>query len=330
MDDKTRRASVRVGAFVLVALGLLVVGSLWVAGGGLFRPDLTTYRVLMEDSGGIGEGDRVRLAGVGVGRILRIHLRADERWPVMVEIALRPDLELHRDATAVIASEGILGANFLQIEPGSAALPRLPAGGTIEGRRAPDMEQALARVDELSSGLIDLIDRAAAMLDQVSANLDPILSGAQAMLSAENTENLRGILATLRGTLDDSGPRMTALAERLESIAIRLDEGLEPLPELTRNVAGLIEDLQGSLGPDGARVAAVLDAAESGLLTAEEAMAVLADNRHEIEATLSDLRDAAANLKAFSVQVKERPYSLVRKSHEPDRKPGEGVDGGKR
>ena len=40
---------------------------------------------------------------------------------------------------------------------------------------------------------------------------------------------------------------------------------------------------------------------------------------------LGDLRDTVANLKSFSQQVRERPYSLVRIRDEPERRPGDGA-----
>ena len=55
-------------------------------------------------------------------------------------------------------------------------------------------------------------------------------------------------------------------------------------------------------------------------------MSAITANRAEIDQTLADLRDTLANLKAFSQTLKERPYSLVRKEHPADRKPGDGVE----
>ena len=57
----------------------------------------------------------------------------------------------------------------------------------------------------------------------------------------------------------------------------------------------------------------------------DEAMDAVAGNRAEIDQTLADLRDTMSNLKAFSQQVNERPYMLIRKTNPADRKPGDGV-----
>ena len=43
-----------------------------------------------------------------------------------------------------------------------------------------------------------------------------------------------------------------------------------------------------------------------------------------------DFAATAANLKSLSQQLKERPYSLVRIKSLPDRRPGDGVEEGRR
>ena len=92
-------------------------------------------------------------------------------------------------------------------------------------------------------------------------------------------------------------------------------------------LSGLLDDMRAALGPDGSRLSNLLGSAEGSLDSADEAFSILNSNRNELEATLWDLRDTAANLKSFSQQVKERPFSLIRKSSEPDRRPGQGVKG---
>ena len=69
MSDDNRSAEVKTGLFVLTALAVLVVGSLWIVGSTPLSGGQTEYRILMKDSGGIRAGDRVRVAGVEVGRV---------------------------------------------------------------------------------------------------------------------------------------------------------------------------------------------------------------------------------------------------------------------
>jgi phospholipid/cholesterol/gamma-HCH transport system substrate-binding protein len=328
MQDHKRSADVRVGLFVLVALALLIAGSLWIAGSSFFGAPPIGYTVLMKDSAGLRSGDRVRIAGVPVGRIQRVLLQPGAEWPVAMQVGLRRELTIHVDATARITTAGLLGTAFLQIEPGSPDAPELPPGSEIRGTSGGGLDAAMARIDELSVSAIGLLEQTSGLVDQVAGELDPIMSNLQLLLSAENAEHLRGILAALDQTAGDAGPRLNALLTNLESVSARLDEGLEVLPDLTQDVSALIADVRTGFGPEGSRLAGLLDTAQGALLSADEALSMLGNNRAELETAMRDLATTVSNLKAFSQLVKERPYSLVRVKSEPERSPGDGLKEG--
>lgn len=328
MDDKSSLTDVKVGAFILLALMILVVGSLWIAGSTFFGAQRVSYTVLMKNSAGVQAGDRVRFAGVSVGRIQRVGLRPEEEWPVVMEVALKPDIPVRTDSTARIATSGFLGSSFLLIEPGSPTAPLLSAGGEIHGQSGPGLEDAMAHVDEISYKVIALLDRTAGVLDQVSSEIGPILSNMELLLSEENSENMRRILSTLQETADDAAPRVSSLLARLESISQQVEEGVEGMPALMAKVSDLGDDVQTAFGPNGSRLAGALEAAESSLASADEVLGALGRNPKELEEAVRDLRDTVANLKAFSQAVKERPFSLIRIKVQPDRKPGHGVEEG--
>ena len=67
---RERWSDVKVGVFVLVALAILIAGSLWIAGGSSVRARVRfPTTCCSQDSGGVVAGDRVRVAGVAVGRV---------------------------------------------------------------------------------------------------------------------------------------------------------------------------------------------------------------------------------------------------------------------
>jgi phospholipid/cholesterol/gamma-HCH transport system substrate-binding protein len=325
MRDEGRKTDVRVGLFVLAALVILVVGSLWIAGSRVLAPQRQTYSVLMKDSGGIQAGTRVRVAGVAVGKIHDVDLRPEDEWPVVFRVAINSRISIHTDGEARITSSGLLGNAFLQIDPGTPTEPLLEPGGEIYGRAGQGFENAMAQVEEMGGKVIVLLDQASALLDQLSGELGPILEQAQALLSEENAAHVGSLLASMDETMTDAGPRLTTLLTRLESVADSADNGLERMPELAAKLDSLVDDLQTAMGPEGSRLSGLLDTAQHSLSSADDAMSILGDNREELEAAMRDLRETAANLKAFSQTVKERPYSLVRVKAEPERKPGEGV-----
>ena len=86
----------------------------------------------------------------------------------------------------------------------------------------------------------------------------------------------------------------------------------------------------GAFGAEGEHLGELIDTAEGGLAAARDSLDMLGGNREQIEAAVRDFAETAANLKSFSQELKERPYSLVRIKPLPDRKPGDGVAEGRR
>ncbi len=324
MNESNRWSDVGVGVFVLTALGLLIAGSLWIAGSGAFSTRGQSYTVLMKDSAGLQPGDRIRVAGVQVGKIRSVELLPEETWPVRMRIHVRSDVALRTDSSAGIATAGLLGMPFLQIDPGSVQAPLLEPGGTIEGGGASGLNDALAKVDELSDRAKVLLEQAIGLLQTVSAEITPVLDGMERMLSEQNTANVSALLENMNRTVEQSGPRVGELMDRLDALAAQAESGLVELPKLTERFGELVEDLRGALGPDGERLAGLLESATRSFESADQALSSVSGNRHEIEAMLADLRDTTANLKSFTQLLSERPYSLVRMKLPPDRKPGEG------
>ena len=328
--SRERWSDVKVGVFVLIALAIIIAGSLWIAGGSLFAARHVPYDVVLSDSAGVVAGDRVRVAGVAVGRINDVVLRQEEKWPVLMKVSIKEEITVHQDATAVITSSGILGTSFLEINIGSPGAPPLPPGSQIEGKPAPGMEAAFAQVEAISAKLLGILDQTSKLIDQISGEVGPLMARLEALLSEENTENLEAILADTRRTLEDVQPRVGPLLDHLDRVASSAEQSLAGVPPLTDQAQGLVTDLRTALGPDGQRVTQLLDSANTTLGSADQALQLVLDNRDAIEATLRDLELTMANLKTFSERVKHQPSSLLRSAPQQQRAPGDPARPGTR
>lgn len=311
-------SAIKAGVFVVVAVAILVVATLWVAGLH-FGGAKNEYDVLMGTASGVREGDQVRVSGMEVGRVLGVHLRPGEDWPVLFQVALDQGIPVTQAATARLTSDGLLGAPYLEIDPGPAGEPLLPPGSTIVGSSTAGFSEAFASLSDLSDRADVALDEMTVLLQSLSERTGPLLARFELLLSDENLASISGSLAAMQDTIEASGPELSALLERLDELALELQTGVAGLPDLTEDIQGLVTDLRTALGPEGDRLATLLDSANSG-------MSSMQMNRGELEAMVKDLRLATANLRAFTAAIKERPSLLVRKSRAPDRKPGEGVD----
>jgi len=106
-----------VGLFVLAGLGSLAYLALQVGGiegegeGGL---ELSAQ---FTEIGGLKERAPVVVSGVKVGRVKRIELTPDLRAVVVLDVDSR--YQLPTDTSAAIRTEGLLGQQFVALEPGA-------------------------------------------------------------------------------------------------------------------------------------------------------------------------------------------------------------------
>lgn len=76
---------------------------------------------------GLNTGGDVRIAGVKVGSISSIDLNS-ERYRPVVQMTLREGVKVPEDSLVEIASEGLLGGNYLNIQPGASDFMIEPGG----------------------------------------------------------------------------------------------------------------------------------------------------------------------------------------------------------
>jgi phospholipid/cholesterol/gamma-HCH transport system substrate-binding protein len=79
---------------------------------------------------GINVGTDVRLSGIKVGTVSRMALDP-MTYNAVLTLALESNVKLPDDSSARITSDGLLGNQYVSIEPGGSQMP-IAAGGEIE------------------------------------------------------------------------------------------------------------------------------------------------------------------------------------------------------
>lgn len=115
-----------VGLFVLIGLAAvgylsLNLGGMSLGGNGGFALHATFNQI-----GGLAERAPVVISGVKVGRVTRIELGPDLRARVTLDVD--PELELPVDTSASIRTAGLLGDQFVELEPGAEDELLAPGG----------------------------------------------------------------------------------------------------------------------------------------------------------------------------------------------------------
>jgi phospholipid/cholesterol/gamma-HCH transport system substrate-binding protein len=106
-----------VGLFVLAGLGAIGYLSLQVGGLNYKGPGGLILYATFDEIGGLKARAPVTVSGVKVGQVDSISLDKDLR--ARVEMDLDPKLRLPIDSSAAIRTAGLLGDQFIAVEPGA-------------------------------------------------------------------------------------------------------------------------------------------------------------------------------------------------------------------
>jgi len=119
--DKTRIIEIWVGVFVAIGLGALFLLAMEVSNLTEFRQQHQGYRIhaRFQNVGTLKVRAPVKLAGVPIGRVSAITLDP-ERFDAVVEMRIQPRYHLPDDSIASIYTSGLLGEQYVAIEPGGS------------------------------------------------------------------------------------------------------------------------------------------------------------------------------------------------------------------
>ncbi len=113
--ERFTRVEIAVGTFV--ALGLVALAYLAVSLGELrlWRAERYTVTARFASVGDLKPGAAVKLAGVRIGEVGNIRLRD---YVAEVQLHLQPGVPLPDDTIASIRTSGLLGEQYVSLEPG--------------------------------------------------------------------------------------------------------------------------------------------------------------------------------------------------------------------
>ncbi len=244
---KPASIEVKVGILILVAIGILT-GFVVIMGGLSFQP---TYRLFVEfdNPGGLQAGAPVKIAGITVGKVKEVLFRGAQtsqpgapRTPLVrlnVSIEKRYQQSLRENALFYVTAAGVLGENFLAIEPGSGDRPVLADGAVTRGIDPPRLDLVLAegydllhlaistvrenrgQIAEVFDGLRgtlngtaeffrkhkDRLDRVAANIEQITVDADELIQATRGRVdSAEVTRIIKNLDETTASVARDADP----------------------------------------------------------------------------------------------------------------------------
>jgi len=117
-----------IGALVIVVAAAFFAFAYATSGQGSVRGGYTLIAEF-DNIAGVNTGTDVRLAGIKIGTVIGEMLNS-ENYQARVTMTIDRSVKLSDDSTAKVTSEGLLGSNFIALEPGGSETI-LAEGGQI-------------------------------------------------------------------------------------------------------------------------------------------------------------------------------------------------------
>jgi len=271
--------------------------------------DQVRYDVVVDSAAGLISGNRVRIAGIDVGRVVELRV-ADQR--AILQIEVDADIPIYADAQAYTAPNNTFGERHLRLDPGAQSSDALPPGSTIESfEPALDVPLVLNQfkplVDDKSESSYPKLIYGVQVWNSVLSLAfgDPAVEGppdskflsvAAAGLGVWD-ERIRSLLGPLREGLGDAEQALIdAVAERLLEHADRRMAALEG--EIEGTLDGLDERL--------AKLEAELDTFDP------EALAELKDSLERTAALAASMRASSEAYEAFDEELLPMLQALLK------------------
>jgi phospholipid/cholesterol/gamma-HCH transport system substrate-binding protein len=319
MDAKREQALV--GLFVVVAAGLLLATVFALSGA--FTRSTNTYRTYFKYAGGLEPGKAVRYAGgLKIGRVESVRVDPNDASRIEVTFSVAEGTPVKKDTTVKIAALSPLADNYLELKPGKKDAPEAKPGDAL-----PSVE--LFSFNDLGDTLSDLKPKVSSLLDEMNGRIVELretIARVNDLINERNRDNVAASLSNVRGMLEENRPKVKSTMSNLDATSAKMPALVDDFKKTVAGADKALKNIDDILGENRKDVREsiqklheTLNSASSLVNQLDHTMGYNAENIDEL---LENMRMTTENLKQFTDTIKARPYTLIRSSGPPDRKPG--------
>ena len=216
--------SVRLGAFIVVTLAILV-GGIFVIGDKQYL-FTSTYQLKaqFDNVEGLDAGADVRLGGVHIGTVRNIVLphKPGEKVTVIMDLGKSTHEIIKQDSVVTIETEGLLGNQYLAISFGSANSANVRDGDPLSSQAPLEMSDLLVKTNAIldsSQQAIQNTTKATANLQSISAKIDNGQGTEGALVNDKQLyTNLEQTTNAMHDTMIQAQAGATSFQENMEAL----------------------------------------------------------------------------------------------------------------
>jgi phospholipid/cholesterol/gamma-HCH transport system substrate-binding protein len=306
-------SQLKVGITVSVAaLALVVLIFLMSGAGNLFTRQIV-LRTYLSDASGLRDGAPVRLQGVDVGNVSKIRVVANparKLTPVEVtmEIGYRFRANLRTDSVTTLATEGLLGETYIDIDSSQSRGMEAEDGNVLPTRETPQLEDVV----RASQKTLENLDAVVKRMDGLAARVESGPGTVSSLINDRTLYNhLNATMSELQGLVDEVAQGKGSLGKLLVS-----DELYRNTNDAVAKLNAIIDDINIGKGTAGKLLKdpSLYNNADTTIANIKQ----LTDNINAGKGTLGELardQELAAKLKNAMIQLCHDEYRSLRPRH---------------
>jgi len=319
MDSKREQAFV--GLFVLIAAGLLLA-TIFALSGAFGRAG-NTYRTYFKFAAGLQPGTAVSYAGVKVGRVEQLRIDSQRPGQIEVSFSAKGGTPVKTDSVAKIISLSALGENQLEVSPGSPEARTAPDGAVLPSKEFFGIAQLADKLEALSPEAEKLLGN----LNKRVEELQVTITRVNDLINDQNRASIAQSLSNVRGMLEENRPKLKTTMTNVETASAKVPALLDDFKKTVKDADQAIINIDAMLGENRPDIRVAIADLRKTLASASSAVEqidrTMNYNAENIDEMLENMRMTSENLKRFTDTIKARPYTLIRSSGPPERKPGD-------
>jgi phospholipid/cholesterol/gamma-HCH transport system substrate-binding protein len=230
----------------VVALIILMVLIFLMSGTGGWFTKKITLRSYFDNAGGLRIGAPVRLAGVDIGNVTGIRIvpgKPTTPVEVVLKVNTKYSFDLRKDSITTLATAGILGETFVDVDSTLAKGLEAQDGDTLPGRDQPDVQDVV----RASQGTLQNMDALLKRLDRILAFVESGQGSIGKVIYDPGLyDRLNATVGEFKSLMDDVQSGKGSIGPLLTS-----DEAYKKAIAAIDKVNLIIDDLQAGKGSAG-------------------------------------------------------------------------------
>lgn len=306
MDSKVSYALI--GLFVLilgVAFGTMVI---WLGAGHTDKIYKTYVAYMYQSVSGLNVDAAVKYRGVDVGQVQDIALDPKNSERVRLLLEIEEGTPIKEDTVAILATQGITGLAFVELQGGSRESPLLKAK---RGEEYPEIKTGPSLLVRMDTAVSELL----AQLTAMSTNFRDVAREINRLLNDENQQAFNQTLQNIAKITDTMGTRIDTLAQgmdKFDRILGNTAQASQSLPELLQTAQEAVATIN--------RTAGGFEQAMSG--TQQEILRSTSDSMTQLSTLLTQLNELSISLGRIAEEFERNPNMIL--FGRDERQPGPG------